>query len=72
MSLKISFPIILLQGSTPEFWIKNDPLVLSGDMIAIPYEDTDTHESKTYLNQRTSENQPFANCHEGVYARTEK
>ena len=36
-------------GVYSEFWIKNDPLVLSGDMIAIPYEDNDTDYSKTYL-----------------------
>ena len=36
-------------GVYSEFWIKNDPLVLSGDMIAIPFEGTDTDYSKTYL-----------------------
>ena len=36
-------------GVYSEFWIKNDPLVLSGDIITIPYEDNDTDYSKTYL-----------------------
>ena len=36
-------------GVYSEFWIKNDPLVLSGDLIVIPYEDSDTDYSKTYL-----------------------
>jgi DNA-binding transcriptional LysR family regulator len=36
-------------GVYSEFWIKNDPLVLSGDIIAIPYEDTNLEYTKTYL-----------------------
>lgn len=36
-------------GIYSEFWIRNDPLVLSGDIVAIPYVDTDTDYSKTYL-----------------------
>ncbi|MEH7414925.1 LysR family transcriptional regulator [Neobacillus drentensis] len=36
-------------GIYSEFWIRNDPLVLSGDIVTIPYVDTDTDYSKTYL-----------------------
>ena len=36
-------------GVYSEFWIRNDPLVLNGDIITIPYEDNDTDYSKTYL-----------------------
>ncbi|MBT2654986.1 LysR family transcriptional regulator [Bacillus sp. ISL-18] len=36
-------------GIYSEFWIRNDPLVLSGDIVPIPYVDTDTDYSKTYL-----------------------
>ncbi len=37
-------------GVYSEFWIKNDPLVLSGDIIPIPYvDDQDRDYSKTYL-----------------------
>ena len=36
-------------GVYSEFWIKNDPLVLNGDIFTIPYEVNDTDYSKTYL-----------------------
>ena len=36
-------------GVYSEFWIKNDPLVLNGDIVAIPYGDSDNNYSQTYL-----------------------
>ena len=36
-------------GIYSEFWIKNDPLVLNGDIVAIPYDDLSSEYSKTYL-----------------------
>ena len=37
-------------GVYSEFWIRNDPLVLNGDIVAIPYMDeNDKNYSQTYL-----------------------
>lgn len=36
-------------GIYSEFWIKNDPLVLSGDIVTIPYVGTDKEYSTSYL-----------------------
>ena len=36
-------------GIYSEFWIKNDPLVLNGDIVTIPYDDQSSEYSKTYL-----------------------
>jgi DNA-binding transcriptional LysR family regulator len=36
-------------GVYSEFWIRNEPLVLNGDIVAIPYVDEDTEYNKTYL-----------------------
>ena len=36
-------------GVYSEFWIRNDPLVLNGDIVMIPYVDRNTEFNKTYL-----------------------
>jgi DNA-binding transcriptional LysR family regulator len=36
-------------GIYSEFWMRNDPLVLNGDIVTIPYVDTDKEYSTTYL-----------------------
>ncbi|SDM35459.1 LysR family transcriptional regulator [Bacillus sp. OK048] len=36
-------------GIYSEFWIRNDPLVLNGDIVTIPYVDHDKEYSKSYL-----------------------
>ncbi|MEH6995110.1 LysR family transcriptional regulator [Neobacillus drentensis] len=36
-------------GIYSEFWIKNDPLMLNGDIVAIPYIDNDKKYSPSYL-----------------------